>query len=62
MTTTPNDATEQGPKGLVCRACGCRHFYVVYTRPSPRGILRRRECRHCGARKTTFERDAGAGR
>ena len=44
-------------KGLVCRACGCQQFFVVYTRPAPEGrIFRRRECRHCGKRLTTVER------
>ena len=42
--------------GLVCRWCGCKHFYVIYTRPA-RGsrIARRRECRNCGKRMTTWE-------
>jgi len=46
--------------GLVCRSCGCRHFRVVYTRPA-RGnrVLRRRECRHCGRRMTTWESVGG---
>ena len=44
--------------GMVCRACGCRHFRVLYTRPDPRGGLRRRrECRHCGRRITTWEKE-----
>jgi len=44
-------------KGLVCPRCGCRHFKVVYTRPTRHGrIQRRRECRHCGWRCTTCER------
>ena len=42
--------------GLVCEHCGCRHFRVVYTRPHRAGgVLRRRECRHCGRRLTTIE-------
>jgi transcriptional regulator NrdR family protein len=44
------------PKGLVCRTCGCRHFEVLYTRPAFGGrLLRRRACRHCGRRLTTYE-------
>ena len=44
-------------RGLVCRNCGCRHFRVIYTRPAWGGrILRRRECRHCGRRITTWEK------
>lgn len=47
--------------GLECRKCGCRHFEVVYTRPIARGkILRRRECRHCGRRITTTEKECGS--
>lgn len=43
------------PVGLECRNCGCRHFYVVYTRPAERGITRVRACRHCGRRIVTRE-------
>jgi len=43
-------------RGLECRACGCRHFRVLYTRAAWGGrILRRRGCRHCGRRITTYE-------
>jgi len=43
-------------RGLECPRCGCRHFYVVYTRPATKGrVLRRRECRYCGRRVTTYE-------
>jgi transcriptional regulator NrdR family protein len=41
--------------GLVCRACGCRHFRVIYLKRLPGALLRRRECRHCGKRLTTRE-------
>lgn len=42
--------------GLACRACGCRHFTVYYTRPGPAGaIIRVRHCRHCGKPITTRE-------
>ncbi len=45
-----------GSRGLVCRGCGCRHFHVIYTRRTSKNrILRRRECRHCGRRITTYE-------
>ena len=44
--------------GLECRRCGCRHFYVVYTRRGPGGsLVRRRECRNCGQRMTTIEQE-----
>ncbi len=43
--------------GLCCRHCGCGHFRVIYTRPTwGNRIMRRRECRHCGKRMTTWER------
>jgi len=47
-------------RGLECSRCGCRHFRVLYTRRAIGGrILRRRECRHCGRRMTTYEQQAG---
>jgi len=47
-------------RGLECRHCGCRHFRVIYTRPTWGGrIMRRRECRHCGKRMTTWEKPTG---
>jgi transcriptional repressor NrdR len=41
-----------------CPACGSDDDRVVDSRPSPAGdaIRRRRECRSCGLRFTTFER------
>lgn len=57
MKTAPKPAAE--PKGLVCPNCGCRHFYVVYTRPRAEKIVRRKECRHCGRRITSCERVIG---
>ena len=48
-------------RGLECRYCGCRHFWVVYTRRGWGGrLIRRRECRHCGERMTTWEKPIGA--
>lgn len=59
-------ASEQGrqkpddDRGLKCRQCGCRHFRVVYTRARRGGLLvRRRECRNCGVRLTTWEKVIG---
>jgi hypothetical protein len=47
-------------KGISCRACGCRHFFVVKTGPAPRGrIMRKRECRNCGQMLVTYEQAAG---
>ena len=49
--------SEAGRRGLECPRCGCRHFHVLYTRAAIGGrILRRRECRHCGRRLTTYEK------
>jgi len=59
-TQRKNWSAEQDRRGLECRHCGCKHFFVVYTRPAWGGrILRRRECRHCGKRMTTWERAGG---
>jgi len=51
------DEVVDGQKaGLVCRACGCQHFHVVYLKRRPNGVVMRlRECRHCGKRITTRE-------
>jgi len=58
MTKQP--AGEELSRGLVCRTCGCGHFHVLYTRRAWGGrLLRRRECRHCGRRVTTYEQFAG---
>lgn len=56
------DAAEQ--RGLSCRNCGGGRLMVVYTRAKPNGVVaRRRECRDCGRRLTTWERAIGtAGR
>jgi hypothetical protein len=43
-------------KGFFCRRCGCRQFFVVYTRPAQGAIRRVRECRSCGQRIQTTER------
>ena len=58
----PETAEKTAPekRGLECPACGCRHFHVLYTRAALGGrILRRRECRHCGRRVTTYEKAIG---
>ena len=46
-------------RGLECRACGCRHFEVRYTRQQTNRIMRVRQCRHCGRRLVTYEKPAG---
>ena len=46
-------------QGLTCPRCGCGHFRVLYTRGAASGrLLRRRECRYCGRRITTYEQVA----
>ena len=45
--------------GIECPRCGCRHLYVVYTRPRNKKILRVRECRYCGRRIKTYEQVGG---
>ena len=55
-----SDKMNRDERGLHCPECGCRHFRVIYTRPTWGGrILRRRECRHCGQRIMTRESFAG---
>ncbi len=47
-------------RGIECPRCGCCHFRVLYTRRAWGGrLLRRRECRHCGRRITTYETSTG---
>jgi hypothetical protein len=55
-TPAPAEAKPAEPRGLVCRVCGCQHFYVTHTESLPGGkIRRRRVCRHCGAKYVTYE-------
>jgi DNA-directed RNA polymerase subunit RPC12/RpoP len=62
MNTSQTKETEKpDDRGLRCRRCGRRHFRVIYTRPaSGRKVVRRRECRNCGNRITTWERTIGS--
>jgi transcriptional regulator NrdR family protein len=47
-------------RGLQCPNCGCGHFKVIYTRGAwGNRVLRRRECRHCGRRISTYEQRVG---
>jgi hypothetical protein len=40
--------------------CGSEHFQVIYTFRGWGGTpIRRRECRHCGKRMTTWEKPIG---
>jgi hypothetical protein len=48
-------------KGIACRVCGCRHLRCLETRQAPGGrVKRRKACRHCGHRLTTFEKPYGS--
>jgi len=59
-TIEANNGPHDAPRGLVCGACGHVRLKVVYTRHAPGGrIVRRRECRRCGKRITTWERMIG---
>lgn len=43
--------------GIRCPSCGCAHFRVLATRAAAlKRTMRRRECRNCGKRVTTYER------
>lgn len=47
-------------KGIRCRGCGCRHFFVIKTRRAPKNrVMRTRECRNCGQHLVTYEAAAG---
>jgi hypothetical protein len=49
-------------RGLVCRHCGWSRFRVIYTRAAIGGrVVRRRECRNCLERITTWEKAIGFG-
>ncbi len=56
MKTGLVDQVKAAEAGLICPKCGCRHLFVVYTRPRAGHILRLRSCRHCGKRLLTRER------
>ena len=53
----PKTEPEIKPVGLRCRRCNCGHFETIRTTPiSHNRILRRRQCRYCGLRVTTVEK------
>jgi hypothetical protein len=55
QTAVPAEPT-QHKCGLICRSCGCRHFYVRNTIPLSNGKIRRyRVCRNCGRTIPTIE-------
>lgn len=60
---THDTSQELDDRGIRCRDCGCRHFRVIYTRRAfGEKLIRRRECRNCGRRYTTWERVIGQTR
>ena len=59
MVQETDKQTPTPKRGLECPQCGCAHFRVLYTRRALGGrLLRRRECRYCGRRITTYEQSA----
>jgi len=59
MAQPMDNRTISQKRGLECPRCGCGHFRVLYTRRAWGGrLLRRRECRYCGQRMTTYEQSA----
>jgi transcriptional regulator NrdR family protein len=62
MITEPTKLEADDDRGLRCN-CGCRKLRVLYTRARPGGmLLRRRECKECRERITTWERVIGVRR
>lgn len=60
MADTTNATEEESePRGLLCRRCHCAHSRVLATRRRERYLMRKRECRHCLYRWTTWERSIG---
>ena len=60
MTKAPPEDQQSDDCGLVCPECQCRHFFVVYVRRvKKQRVMRRRECRNCGRRITTYEKVSG---
>jgi hypothetical protein len=62
-TMQESKSPQQDPRdtiGLRCRRCDGQQFRVIYTRAAiDAKVVRRRECRQCGARLTTWERAIG---
>ena len=60
MTKPTNQSQPDDDRGLACPECRCRHFFVVYVRRAKhQRVMRRRECRNCGRRITTYEKVSG---
>jgi transcriptional regulator NrdR family protein len=50
-----NDTTPKRSVGLRCPKCGHTRLRVIYTRAVAGRVVRRRTCRRCGGRITTWE-------
>ena len=55
------EAHQPQARGLRCRKCGGGKFWVIYTRAREDKLVRRRECRNCKTRVTTWETAIGCG-
>jgi len=63
MAQVRDNRTPNPKRGLECPDCGCAHFRVLYTRRALGGrLLRRRQCRYCGRRITTYELTSASAR
>lgn len=61
MNEAQRDQAPSGGLGIRCPSCGCRHLRVLYTRPGWGGrVVRRRECRLCRRRLSTYEQAGGS--
>jgi len=52
--------SDEKPKGVSCRKCGCADLRVIQTWKGVKVIKRTRVCRHCGTRTLTRETVAGS--
>ncbi len=59
VAVEPVEPEEKPEPGLACSNCACRDLPVYYTRSRRGFILRSRECRNCGKRMTTREKEIG---
>jgi len=61
MSPSKSERQNESTQGLrPCRQCGVKDFLTVSTRDAAKNQIRRRkECRNCGNRITTFEAEAG---
>lgn len=56
-TDNAPDELGEDQHGISCPGCGCRHLIVLDTRKTwGSRIRRRRQCRHCARKVTTYEK------